>query len=66
MSVLLCCSFEFDEWAHGSDRHSFDHFHAAGKPRPIVLFVLSLGVIPHLAIRAVAIPAKVAVGNRIE
>ena len=35
-SVLLCDSFELDEWAHRSDSHSFDHFQAAGKAGLIV------------------------------
>lgn len=66
MSVLLDYPVEFDEWAHRSDHHSFDHVHAAGKPCPIVSFALSFSVIPNLAIGAVSIPAKVAVGNSVE
>jgi len=66
MSVLLCYPFELDEWAHRIDHHAFDHFHAAGQSRPIFVFGLTFGVIPDLTIRAVPIPAKVAIGNRVE
>ncbi len=66
MSVLLCYPIKLDEWAHRSDHHSFDHFHPAGQSRPVIVFALSFGVIPNLAIRAVPIPAKVAVRNRVE
>jgi len=66
MSVLLCYPFELDEWAHRSDHHSFDHFHATGQSRPVVVCALSFGVIPDLAVCAVPIPAKVPVGNRVE
>ena len=64
MSVLLRYSLKLDEGTHRRDYYPFDYFHATGETRAHIGNVT--GVIPHLAVRAVAVPTKVAVGNGIE
>ena len=64
MSVLLRYSLKLDEGTHGPDYHPFDYFHTTGQPRSHIGIVT--GVIPHLAVGAVAVPTEVAVGNCIE
>lgn len=63
MSVLLRYPFKLDEWTYSRDLHSFDHFHAARQTWLVVLVGLSLGVVPDLAIRTVAVPTKIPIGN---
>ena len=64
MSVLLRDSLKLDEGTHRRDYHPFDYFHATGETRSHIANVTS--VIPNLAVSAVAVPTKVAVGNCIE
>lgn len=63
MSVLLCYSLKLDEGAHRSNRHSFDHFHAAGESRLCTLVGLTVDLIPNLTIGTVTVPTKVSIGN---
>ena len=64
MSVLLRYSLKLDEGTHGCNYHPFDHFHTTGETRSHIGNIT--GVIPHLAVSAVAVPTEVAVGNCIE
>ena len=66
MSVLLCYTFELDKLAHRSNHHPLDHFYPTSESWPVIVVVLSGGVIPDLAICALTIPTKVAIGNRFQ
>ena len=63
---LLGDTREFYKRANGRNHHIFDHVNAAGECRLIRLIRLFFGVVPNLAVGAVAIPAKIAVRNRLE
>jgi hypothetical protein len=54
---------KLDKLADGGNRHPFDHFHAAGEAGLVTVVGLSVGVIPDLAIRTLAVPTKVPIGN---
>ena len=64
--ILFRDSFELDKLAHGSNLHSFDHFHAARESGLIVVFGLPAGVIPDLAIGTLTIPTKIPVRNCVQ
>jgi len=54
-------AFELDVFVQACDDHAFADFEATGKRSLVVSCELFLVVIPELAIRAVAVPAEVAV-----
>lgn len=64
MSVLLRYSLKLDKGTHRRDDHPFYDFHATGEAWAHIGRITR--VIPHLAVGAVAVPTKVAVGNRIQ
>src|SRR6202040_2516971 len=64
--ALLTYFFQLDEGAHFRDHHFVDPFHTTGERGTVATFRLPGRVIPDLAIRAFAVPAKVAVRNRVE
>ena len=80
LSVLLCAfartlplcgkllryPLEFDKTAQLRNHHPLFTFQPARQSGPIVLFVLTLLVIPDLAIRAFTIPTEIAVRNRVD
>lgn len=57
----LVDAFELDVFVQAGDDHAFADFEATGKRGLVVSGGLFLVVIPELAIRAVAVPAEVAV-----
>ena len=64
--VLLRNSGDFDKRTHGRNHHVFDHIYAAREGGFVILVRLFFGVIPNLAVGTVAVPAKIAVGNRLQ
>jgi hypothetical protein len=63
---LLVDSFEFDEAAETCDDHAFGDVGATRKRWLVIALSLPFAVIPNLAIRAVAVPAKVSVRDRFQ
>jgi hypothetical protein len=71
LSLRLCVklfryAFELDEPTEPRNHHSFFTLETARECGAVALLVLPLQVIPDLAIRTLAIPAKVAVRDRVE
>ena len=62
---LLGNAFELDEPAELRDHHSLFTLQTARERGAIALIGLSLHVIPDLAVRTFAVPAKIAVGDRV-
>src|SRR5437588_11938613 len=64
--ISLVDSFDTDVRAEACDDQALAHVEAAGERRPVLLLVLPGLVIPELAVGAVAVPAEVAVGDRLQ
>ena len=60
---LLGYAAQFDERAHSGNDHVFDHIDAAGEGGLAIFIRRVFCVIPNLTVSAVAVPAKIAVGN---
>jgi hypothetical protein len=63
---FLRYSFQLNKRTQLCDDHLFLYLHATGKTGAILCDALPAIVIPHLAVGAVAIPAKITVGNRLD
>src|ERR687887_277139 len=64
--ISLVDSFDDDVRAEARDDEALAHVEAAGERRPVLLLGLAGVVIPELTVGAVAVPAEVAVGDRLQ
>src|SRR5688572_25338726 len=64
--VTVGYTFELNKRAQSGNHHSFFTLHPARQPWSIARSILPFQVIPDLAIRAVAVPTKIAIRDRVD